>query len=87
MHKEKEKDGILQVMIRTNGHEGFGVEAGLRQADAVDCEHPHLIQDAFNHPLSLVCSGVVNVEVEFCPSRGAFLLPLHEVTWGERVTA
>lgn len=40
--------------IPTNRHEGFGVETGLRHANAVDSKHSHLIQDAFNHPLGLV---------------------------------
>lgn len=39
----------------TNRHEGFGVETGLRQANAVDSKDPHLIKDAFNHPLGLIC--------------------------------
>ena len=78
---EAEKEGVKTAGKRTNGHEGFGADARRGQADAVDGEHPHLVQDAFNHPLSFVCSRFVNVKVEFCPSGGALLLPLHEITW------
>lgn len=65
---------------RTDGHEGFGVETGLGHADAVDGKHPHLVQDALNHPLGLVRGGFVDIKVELRPSGGAFLLPLHEIT-------
>lgn len=72
------------VALRTNGHEGLGVEAGLRHADAVDGKDPHLIQDALDHPLGLVSCRLVDIKVELGPPAGAFLLPLHEITWRSR---
>lgn len=83
MHKGRDKEEAEQVKIavrHTDRHEGFGVETGLRHANAVDSKNPHLIEDALNHPLGLICSRLVYVKVELCPSRGTFLLPLHEIT-------
>lgn len=77
---ETEKDGVEMAVILTNGHEGFGADTWLRHADAVDRKHPHLVQNTFNHPLSLVCGRFVYIKVELCPSARAFLLPLHEIT-------
>lgn len=66
----------VEVLL-TNGHEGFGVEAGLRHANAIDGKDSHLVQDALDHPLGLVRSRLVDIEVELGPPAGAFLLPLH----------
>lgn len=70
--------------LRTNGHEGLGVEAGLRHANAVDGKDPHLVQDALDHPLGLIRCRLVDIKVELGPPAGAFLLPLHEVTCRSR---
>lgn len=75
-----ERDGVKTAEIRTNRHEGFGVETWRRHADAVDSKHPHLIQNTFNHPLGLICGRIIYIKVELRPSGGAFLLPLHEIT-------
>lgn len=50
-----ERDVVKVAVIRTNRHEGFGVETWLRHANAVDSKHPHFIQNTFNHPLGLIC--------------------------------
>lgn len=90
MHKGRSRGELRKMLlkrrtrmavIRTNRHEGFGVETWLRQANAVDSKHPHLIQNTFNHPLSLICSWFIYIKVKFCPSGRAFLLSLHEITW------
>lgn len=77
-------DAVEVVALLTNWHEGLGVEAGLRHADAVDGKYSHLIQDALDHPLGLVRCGLVDIKVELGPPAGAFLLPLHEITCGSR---
>lgn len=66
---------------RTNRHEGLWVCAGLRDADAVDCEHSHLVKYTFNHLFSVVCGRLVNIKVQLGPSGRANLLPLHQVPW------
>lgn len=88
MHKCKalssKIDVVEVVALLTNGHEGLGVEAGLRHANAVDGKDSHLIQDALDHPLGLVRCRLVDVKVELGPSAGTFLLPLHEITCPSR---
>lgn len=69
---------------RTNGHEGLGVSTGLRDSNAVDCKHPHLIEHTLDHFLRLVRGGLINIEVELGPSGRADLLPLHQVPWREQ---
>lgn len=89
LKKRTTTKGMQQVeaaRIPTNRHEGFGGETGRRHANAVDSKHPHLIQDAFNHPLGLIRRWFVHIKVELSPSGGAFLLPLHEIAWQSKHT-